>query len=254
MRMRDGTEVDDPRLGRLELFDEASKGYGVMETIKVPVPRSYTWRLPEGVSVTDQGRIGACVAFGTGNEARGRPAPLAHPERLTTEFLLAAYCMAQRIDPWAGTDEVCRLHGGAEAPHYGGTAGLAGLKVFRNLGFFREFRWAFGVHQGVIGVGRNGPAMVGTHWRSAMSRPDSSGTIRYEGEYLGGHWYVICGVDVSGVSSWLDGKVRIRNSWGPDWGERGEASMSIRDWGRALEERGECAFAQRRTWKPKGLA
>lgn len=249
--MRDGTEVGDSRLGRLIQFDERSRAYRVMDKIAVKVPRSYTWR--QDVPVVNQGNIGACVAFGTGNEVLGRPAPLAWPELLTQNFLLTAYCAAQRIDPWAGTDEVCHLYGGRESPYYGGTAGLAGLKVFRNLGFFKEFRWAFGVEEGVIGVGRNGPAMCGTWWRADMNRPDSSGLIHYSGEYQGGHWYVISRVDVSGVLSWLDGKVRLRNSWGPSWGVQGEVDISIRDWGKALEEQGECAFAQHRTFKPRGL-
>lgn len=249
--MRDGTEVEDVRLGRLPLFDPRSRDYPVMAAVKVKEPRSYTWS--QQPPVVDQGPIGACVAFGTGNEALGRPGPLAWPTRLTREFLLDAYCAAQRIDPWPGTDEVCRTYGGNESPFYGGTAGLAGLKVFRDLGFFAEFRWAFGVEEAVIGVGRNGPAMCGTWWRADMGRPDSAGRVAYSGEYQGGHWYVICGVDVSGVDSWLDGQVRLRNSWGPGWGDDGEATLSVRDWGRALEEQGECAFAQRRTWKPAGL-
>ena len=245
--MKDGTETADVKLGRLVQFDVRSRGWPVSAVLPSRTPRSYTWRMGPAL---DQGDTSSCVAFMLGGQAVGRPAPLDRPERLTRAWLLGAYCRAQAIDPWPGQDQSCGMPG----PWYGGTSVLAGLKVFREAGFFREFRWAFSLDDAVLGVGRNGPALLGTWWREGMSRPDGDGRIRWAGAYQGGHAYLVSAVNLRGVSSWLDGEVEVTNSWGPRWGRDGRVRMTVRDLGRALDEQGECAFVQRRTWRPKGLS
>lgn len=246
VRLKDGTEPDDARLGRLVDFDVRSRSWPVSAVLPTRVPRSYTWRMGRALH---QGDTSSCVSFMLGGQAVGRPAPLDRPERLSWSWLMARYCDMQAIDRWPGADRAC----GGAGPWYGGTSVLAGLKVFRGAGFFREFRWAFGVEDAVLGVGRNGPGLVGTWWRSGMSWPDSAGRIWWGGDWQGGHAYVVSAVDVSGVRSWLDGEVEVTNSWGPGWGREGRAWLKIRDFGAALEAQGECAFAQRRTWRPAGL-
>lgn len=210
-------------------------------------PRSYTWST--NTFALDQGNVGACVSYSMGNAALARPAPLKEPHRLDHRFLLDVYCSAQRNDPWAGTDAPTFCQHLAQSPYSGGTSVLAGIKQYQQRGFFEEYRWAFSLDEAIVGIGRNGPAIVGTYWYSGMFDA-SSGRVRVSGTPSGGHAYLICGVDVSGHSNWLDGDVRIRNSWGTGWGERGEASMSIRDLGRLLDEDGECAFFQKRSTSP----
>ena len=244
--LKDGTTPGDIRLGRLVQFDPRSRAWPVSAALPSRVPRSFTWRMRPAL---DQQSTSACVSFMLGGQAVGRPAPLDRPDRLTRTWLLAAYCRMQNIDPWPGADRAC----GGSGPWYGGTSMLAGLKVFREAGFFREFRWAFSLEDAVLGVGRNGPGLVGTWWRSGMSRPDAEGRIRWEGEWQGGHAYIVSAVNVSGVRSWLDGEVQVTNSWGAGWGRDGRATMGVREFGLALEAQGECAFAQRRTWRPAGL-
>lgn len=253
--MKDGTEVEDVRLGRLQEFDERSRAYPVRAMIDVPEPRSYTWRQQR--PVLDQGRVGACVTYGLGNEALTYPGEVALAEEyaanLSHDFLLRAYCQAQLIDPWPGTDNASVCGGIAEEPTYGGTSVLAGLKVFQRLGFFKEYRWAFGLEDAILGLGRNGPAVVGSWWYTGMFHPDSDGFITPTGSRAGGHLWMASAVDVSGVETWLDGEVEVRNSWGAGWGNNGHARLRIRDFGKLLEEWGECAFVQQRTWKPHGL-
>lgn len=253
VRMKDGTEVEDPRLGRLQEFDERSRNYPIMAAVSAPKPRSYTWRY-DG-SPVDQGNVGACVSYSIlGSASLARPAalPFDLSSKLNRAYMLSGYCDMQRIDPWAGVDEVCDAFGGIESPTYGGTSVLAGLKVAVERGHFKEYRWAFGIEQGAIGVGRNGPAILGTWWRGDMSRPDSSGLIRYSGSYEGGHAYLWAKVDISGVKNWLDGEAMILNSWGP-WGLNGWARIPLRDVAQSLDEQGECAFALKRKVRPRAL-
>ena len=212
-------------------------------------PRSYTWSTE--TPALDQGNVGACVSYSIGNASLARPAPLKEPHRLNHEFLLNVYCSAQRNDPWEGTDSPTFCEHLAQSPYYGGTSVLAGVKQYQQRGFFEEYRWAFSLDEAIVGIGRNGPAIVGTNWYSDMFTPRGPAAhISVGGSLSGGHAYLISGVNVSGHANWLDGDVKIRNSWGTGWGINGEAKMSIRDLGRLLDEDGECVFFQERSTEP----
>ena len=70
-----------------------------------------------------------------------------------------------------------------------------------------------------------------------MFRPDKSGNIRLTGRFVGGHAYLINGVD-------LNKKVfRIKNSWGKSWGLGGHAYISFNDMTRLIRENGEICLA-----------
>ena len=247
-QLRNGEMTEDVRLGRLVQFDARSRSYPIRAALPSMEPRSYTWSTK--VPALDQGSVGACVSYSMGNAALARPAPLKEPERLDHQFLLNVYCSAQRNDPWSGTDAPTYCQHLAQSPYYGGTSVLAGIKEYQQRGFFEEYRWSFSIEEAIVGIGRNGPAIVGTNWYSGLSNPSSDGRISVSGSLSGGHAYLICGVDVSGHASWLDGDVRVRNSWGTGWGDNGEATMSIRDLARLLSEDGECAFFLKRSTKP----
>lgn len=260
--MKDGTETGDSRLGRLREFDARNWSYPVMAKVEEerPEPRSYTWR--QLVPVLDQGSVGACVAYSIANEGLSYPGEIALADefarRMTDAYLLRAYCKAQKRDPWPGTDHPRVCGELAEDTQYGGTSVLAGLKVFRDLGFFGEFRWARDPWEAIIALGRNGPAIFGGWWYEGMYEPDEDGFVYPTGEAVGGHAYMYSAVDVTGVPDWKDGVLDLRNNWGPQWGGRGpcdpgEAKLRIRDFISLFEDDGECAFVQDRTWKPESL-
>ncbi len=100
--LRDGSTVQDPRLDRLVLFDDASRNYPIRTLLTAEQyrkPRSYTWRFPTEW-LLDQGREGACVSCGWGHELMSRP-------RVVTGINMPwcrerIYFEAQRIDPWPG--------------------------------------------------------------------------------------------------------------------------------------------------------
>lgn len=249
VHLRDGTEVGRPQLDRLVRYDERSRRHAVAPRRSGLALRSMTHR---GGRVLDQGDVGACVWFSMGGTFLSAPHSVVRPGAVTTRLLLDGYCATQRRDPFPGTDGPAVCGTRAEAPHGGGTSVLDGLLEARDRGLIRGFEWAFGLEQAVYGI-RRGPALLGTWWRGDMSRPTSDGRIRWSGAYEGGHAWWLRAVDLRGVRSWLDGQARMRQSWGIGWGEDGEATVSLRDLGAALEAEGECAFAVGRVRDPAVL-
>jgi hypothetical protein len=62
-----------------------------------------------------------------------------------------------------------------------------------------------------------GPLVLGTPWANAWFRPRSDGTLPPFDHAVGGHAIVAVGWDATGL--------RLRNSWGADWGQAGEATL-----------------------------
>ena len=74
IKLKDGTEVEDRRLDRLESFDDRSRNFPIMAARELEGrrPRNYTWRMTG--PVLNQGNEGACVGFGISHELAARPA------------------------------------------------------------------------------------------------------------------------------------------------------------------------------------
>ena len=124
MKLKDGTEVQDPRLGRLVQFDERSRGFPIRALVEGKPLRSYTWRVGAWL---DQGAEGACVGFAFGHELYARPVVTPVSAGYAREEI---YWKAQRIDPWPGG-----MYPDA-TPQYEGTSILAGAQVCQSLGPF----------------------------------------------------------------------------------------------------------------------
>ena len=82
-----------------------------------------------------------------------------------------------------------------------------------------------------------GPVVVGTYWYLRMFYPDRSGLIRIGGPIVGGHAYVINGIDTNKKL------FRIKNSWGRRWGINGSAYISFNDMSRLIMMNGEICLA-----------
>ncbi len=233
MQLRDGTDVDDIRLDRLEEFDEASLDYPVCAVITVEQPTTTLWTIPAGEPVLDQGKDGACVGFGVTNELRFNPTPVAGLDATFAKQNI--YWAAQRIDPWPGGS-----YPGAR-PAYEGTSVLAGIKTAAKLGFYGEYRWAFGEAELALAVSQVGPAVIGVPWYTGMFRPTRAGYLNLTGQPEGGHCVLVVGIDVDG------GYYTIYNSWGPSWGRGGTAKIRRRDMATLLKQRGEACLITQRT-------
>lgn len=223
VKLRDGSEVADPRLARIVQFDERSRQYPVRTTTpRGKKPRSYTWRCCEHF---DQGSEGACVGFACTHELVARPAEVRH---LSGDFAREnVYWEAQKIDPWDGGS-----YPGA-SPRYEGTSVLAGVKVLKKLGYIDSYRWAFSLDELVMAVGYCGPAILGLPWYDGMFDPHSCGYLHVEGSMVGGHAILCKGVNVG------DRTFTLHNSWGGTWGSGGDALVSWDEMDRLLHERGE---------------
>jgi len=227
--LKDTSIVRMPELDRLIQFDPRSKAHPVMAQIKVKEPRSYTWRC---IPVFDQGKEGGCVGAGIIGELAARPSEVPN---LTYEYgRKEIYWPAQRIDPWEGG-----AYPGA-SPFYEGTSVLAGVKVAQKLGWFESYYWSFSLEELVIAVGRYGPAVMGTIWTEGMATPDYANTIHVTGASLGGHCYLVRGVDVKRK------RFLVLNSWGNLWGEDGNCWISFNDMNVLLKTDGEAVFFKNR--------
>lgn len=245
--LRDGSTVEDPKLGRLVQYDERSKNYpvrplllGLADKFKTNQinPRSYSWRIREW---HDQGREGACVAFAHGHRVSGRS--VEKLGQLNYSKLIDIYRKAQLIDPWPETHE-----GGEE-----GTSVLAGAKIMQELDFYNSYRWIFGHDEGlkdaILTLGYVGGLVMGTWWWSGMYNTDERGFVSPTGSRIGGHAWYVYGIrirdkndqftsDMADVD--LDNTIVFcRNSWGRDWGVDGDFKLTLRDWNKLRLDQGE---------------
>ena len=121
--------------------------------------------------------------------------------------------------------------------NYDGTTVRAGAQVMRQRGFVSEFRWADSVEDIVNAVLSFGPVVMGTNWYQGMMNPSKTGFITPSGPVVGGHAWVINGVNLANQT------VRMKNSWGRGWGAKGFALLTFVDLARLLREDGEACLA-----------
>jgi len=222
----------DARLDRIVQFDERSRSFPISETTGTKRLRSYTWRCHENF---DQGKEGACVAYALAHELAARPAEV---RGITDKWMVQnVYWEAQKNDPWPGGS-----YPGA-SPFYEGTSILAGVKVLHRKKFFQEYRWAFSLNDVLLGLGYNGPAVLGLNWYEGMFWPDKDGFIKPAGRVVGGHAIVARSVDVRNQ------RVILKNSWGNRWGLGGDCYISFTDLNTLLHQWGEAVFLVKRTAK-----
>lgn len=232
--LRDGSTTLDPRLDRIVQFDERSREYPILATIDDKTPRSYTWRVNWW---NDQGREGACVGFAWAHELSARPVVIP----TDYEYSMRIYKRAQFLDPWPGEN-------------YSGTSVLAGAKATQELmdrgkAIMPEFRWAFGIDDMLVAIGRSGPAVIGVNWYRGMFAPDADGFIHPTGSIMGGHAVCVYGLKLYKIDKTggfnlenIDrdkSYFKIHNSWGKNWGQNGTCKITVNATHKLLQERGE---------------
>lgn len=266
IQLRGGFAAEDPRLGRVPQFDEASRGFDIRATLEehdtVGVIHSRSWYNP---LYLNQGQTSACTGESRTYDLGGSPVPLrvtqdllnalakeGHTltgktlrQRFDQDFAQAIYRIAQKYDEWAGED-------------YEGSSVLGALKACAALGLIGEYRWAFNIDDMCSALSTLGPVVVGTTWYNSMFDPRPSGALEIDpssGE-AGGHAYCFRRIlaTKSAQRAFLghDEKLHegvplliVRNSWWTpfdntaEWGRRGEAGIWADDYERSLFSGGE---------------
>ena len=170
----------------------------------------------------NQGSKPHCVGFSwahwieDGPIEHGGVAPIVSP--------VLIYNQAQKIDEWPGEN-------------YAGTSVRAGAKYLQSRNMIKSYYWAYDLNTLIDSVYNLGPVVAGTYWYRGMFYPDGNGLIKISGGIVGGHAYVINGVDK------VKKLFRIKNSWGRNWGKQGHAFISFNDMARLISMNGEICLA-----------
>lgn len=211
---------------RLPEFDGRSRNFPIRTLVADKPRRSYTWNVEVFL---DQGREGACVGFSWAHDAAARPKVVPNIDDLDA---MDIYNRARQLDVWPGEG-------------YDGTSVIAGAKALQELGWLREYRWAFSESDLALAIGYKGPAVLGINWYEGMFDPDGEGFLRPSGDVLGGHAILCIGYSVA-KQAYL-----VHNSWGQGWGGRGvwgqwdlrgRAMIHQKDMARLLGEAGEACI------------
>jgi len=226
--MRDGTEVDDPRFGRLELFDPDSRGWQIRSVLDDPGAnlRSAAGRYFIPGPTLDQDQEGQCVSEAIHDARNGSP-DRTKPTVTAFEERQRVYHALQHLDPWGGCYQGPRCQIEPSPAAYDGTAVLTGGMYGIERGWWDEVRW-IGAGSGrleddLIDTHRTiGGIIYGIPWLEGMYETTPSGLVEVTGTKVGGH--AIHGWEWAPRQRmrhhWVGTKpgVWCHNSWGPGYG------------------------------------
>jgi hypothetical protein len=170
----------------------------------------------------DQGNTPQCVGYSWSHWLEDGPVQQSGIPPIIKPFDI--YKNAQKLDQWIGEN-------------YEGTSVRGGVKYLKNIGKVKSYYWAFDVQTLSETILKLGPVVVGTNWYNGMFYPNKTGLIKISGQMVGGHAYLINGVDTKTK------QFRIKNSWSKSWGNGGHAFISFNDMSRLIKENGEICLA-----------
>jgi hypothetical protein len=170
-------------------------------------PRPYrNWSLTQ--PCLDQGVQGTCVGHAWKHWLMSAPVvDLAAAPPAATDI----YDLAVTVDEWPDND--------TDPYRQFGTSVRAGAKVLQSQGRIISYHWAVDMADIVDYLSTTGPVVLGTNWYQRMFAPDADGYLKAEGEVMGGHAYLLVGVNRT------LGRFTMINSWGRGWGRLGRAYM-----------------------------
>jgi hypothetical protein len=211
-------------LGRLVSKDDRDRGF-MLAPKRAPTFKSYQYWTAK--PALDQGSTPQCVGYSSYQWLTAFPVKNVPP--FTPSDI---YREAQLIDEWPGED-------------YDGTSVRAAFKILKAKGYVAEYRWAYDVETIVNHLLTVGPVVMGTVWTDGMFMADDEGYIDdVGGREVGGHAYVLIGANRNRKSERHGvGAVRVLNSWGTNWEDKGRAWLSFKGLEWLLAQDGEACAA-----------
>lgn len=224
-------------LGRLYVEDSRDANYPM--TSLLPTTAGHTFRYWHANGWWgDQGATPMCVAYSWGHWVEDGPDTFTYTPHagkgghVRGSFqganpgfdLDTGYSWMQQNDYWPGED-------------YDGTSVRAGAKYLKSQGMITSYHWAWDVDAIVRALLEKGPVVVGTAWYMDMFIVNKEGIISVGGNSAGGHAYLLNGVNTE------RGLIRLKNSWGRNWGRNGHAYIAIDDMATLMQQQGEACVA-----------
>lgn len=229
-------------LGRVHAPDAGDKNFPMRLMLDPMREVAFPMGVPQGSRhyntgpVLNQGNTGTCVEHGW--TSRINDAPFMRKTGLPQ---FDYYRIAVGLDEFPGNDHERRAP--VSQLQYG-TSVRAGAKVGQQLGLIESYLWAESVEDVRAWhlTGRGG-VVLGITWKSDMFRTDSDGFISYTGTVEGGHCVASKGwSDTVKRKGRIVRALRIKQSWGNSWGERGFCWITEDDLAKAFQDDGEfCA-------------
>jgi hypothetical protein len=201
------------RLGRHQVHDALVRDLEAVVDLLEDI-KSVTHE--EFVPVWDQGRIGDCTA----NAAYGClvTAPFGRPGvHYDENDSVALYELETKLDDSQIPGEY--------PPDDTGSSGPWSMMALHQLGLIASWRHTRHLHV-ALRMLNHGPISIGTTWYMSMAEPDADGMLAVDeaSGVAGGHQVCVVANDAQ------NRRVKIRQSWGTDWGiESGHCWLSWSD-------------------------
>ena len=213
------------KLGRIHVPDERDGNFLLRTLLPVKATeRTFKYWWSNGWW-GNQGNTPQCVAYSwTHWLAEGPITQNSTVNGSATIDVAKLYHDAQKVDTWAGEN-------------YDGTSVRAGAKILKDMGYISSYYWAWDIDTLINTLLTISPVVVGTEWKYDMFFPNEKGIISATGKSMGGHAYLLDGVNVKKKL------IRIKNSWGRDWGNKGFAYISFDDMENLMSNYGEICLA-----------